>query len=153
MAGGWNTRNRNAPMKPMTRRDFFERITDGIYGTALTTLLAGDLYGSTAMLSRNDLPEGHRRIYDLKPRSPHSPPKAKAVIQLFMNGGPSQVDLFDPKPMLDKHDGEPYFDKLAADLTGPEGAGGLMRSPFIFKQHGKAGIWVSDLMPHLVLLC
>jgi hypothetical protein len=85
----------------------------------------------------------------MKPRAPHFAPKAKSVIQLFMNGGPSQMDLFDPKPVLDKHHGEPYFDKLAADLTGPEQAGGLMRSPFKFAQHGKAGIWVSDLMPHL----
>jgi hypothetical protein len=66
-----------------------------------------------------------------------------------MNGGPSQMDLFDPKPMLDKHHGEPYFDNLAADLTGPENAGGLLRSPFQFKQHGKSGTWVSELMPHL----
>jgi hypothetical protein len=66
-----------------------------------------------------------------------------------MNGGPSQVDLFDPKPMLDKHHGESYFDKVAADLTGPEQAGAIMRSPFKFSQHGQSGIWVSDLMPHL----
>ena len=65
-----------------------------------------------------------------------------------MNGGPSQMDLFDPKPMLEKHHGEPYFDKVAADLTTPESAGGLMRSPFKFKQFGKSGAWVSDAMPH-----
>jgi Protein of unknown function (DUF1501) len=125
-----------------TRRDFFTRVADGICGVALTSLLSKDLYGAEAA------PEV-RRIYDLKPRAPHFAPKAKSVIQLFMNGGPSQMDLFDPKPVLDKHHGEPYFDKLAADLTGPEQAGGLMRSPFKFAQHGKGGIWVSDLMPHL----
>ncbi len=65
-----------------------------------------------------------------------------------MNGGPSQMDLFDPKPMLEKHHGQPYFDKVAADLTTPESAGGLMRSPFKFKQFGKSGAWVSDAMPH-----
>ncbi|HWB98207.1 MAG TPA: DUF1501 domain-containing protein, partial [Bryobacteraceae bacterium] len=96
-----------------------------------------------------DLPDGHRRVYDLKPRAPHFEPKAKAMIHLFMNGGPSQMDLFDPKPMLDKHHGESYFDKVAADLTGPEAAGGLMRSPFKFAQHGKSGMWVSEVMPHL----
>ena len=88
-------------------------------------------------------------MYDLKPRAPHFAPKAKAVIHLFMNGGPSQMDLFDPKPVLDKHHGEAYFDKVAADVTGPEQAGGLMRSPFKFAQHGKSGMWVSDVMPHL----
>ncbi len=136
----------------MTRRGFFERVTDGIYGTALATVLSHDLYGGLGPLAPDaseELPQGHRRLYDLKPRPPHFAPKAKAVIQLFMNGGPSHVDLFDPKPMLDKHHGEPYFDKVAADLTGPEQAGGLLRTPFTFKQYGKSGIWVSDLLPHL----
>lgn len=140
------------PGVKISRRGFFDRITDGIYGTALATLLAGDLYGGSGSLApdiSDTLPPGHRTIYDLKPRPPHFPPKAKAVIQLFMNGGPSQVDTFDPKPMLEKHHGESYFDKLAADLTGPEQAGGIMRSPFTFKQHGQSGIWVSDLMPCL----
>src|SRR5207302_7188433 len=132
----------------ITRRGFFERFSDGVCGTAFATLLNRDLYGAT-LESPDGLPEGHRRIYDLKPRAPHFPPKAKAVIHLFMNGGPSQMDLFDPKPILDKHDGEPYFEKVAADLTGPEQAGGLLRSPFKFAQHGKCGMWISDLMPHL----
>ncbi len=132
----------------LTRRSFFERFSDGIGGTALATLLARDLYGAT-LDSAGGLPEGHRRMYDLKPRQPHFPPRAKAVIHLFMNGGPSQMDLFDPKPVLDKHNGEAYFDKVAADLTGPEQAGGLMRSPFKFAQYGKSGIWISELMPHL----
>jgi hypothetical protein len=65
-----------------------------------------------------------------------------------MNGGPSQMDLFDPKPVLDKHHGEPYFDKVAADLTTPEQVGGLMRSPFKFAQYGKSGMWISEVMPH-----
>src|SRR6185503_17357224 len=68
---------------------------------------------------------------------------------LFMNGGPSPMDLLDPKLSLDKHHGDSYFDKVAADLTGPEQAGGIMRSPFKFAQYGKSGIWVSEVMPHL----
>jgi len=111
----------------LSRRAFFDRVSDGLYGAALATLLSRDLYGSTV---ESEQPDGHRPVYDLKPRAPQFPPKAKSVIQLFMNGGPSQMDLFDPKPMLDKHHGEPYFDKLAADLTTPEQSGGLMRSPF-----------------------
>jgi uncharacterized protein DUF1501 len=130
-----------------SRRAFFERVSDGLCGTALTTLLSRDLYG--AVDTNSDLPEGHRRIYDLKPRPPQFEPKAKSVIHLFMNGGPSQMDLFDPKPMLDKHHGEAYFDKVAADLTTPEQMGGLMRSPFKFAQYGKSGVWISDAMPHL----
>src|SRR5262245_52415258 len=125
----------------LNRRSFFHRISGGLHGVALASLLSREVYGATL--------EGTRRSYDLKPRAPHFPPKATSVIQLFMHGGPSQMDLFDPKPMLDKHHGEPYFDKVAADLTGPEGAGGILRSPFQFAQHGQSGAWISDVMPHL----
>jgi hypothetical protein len=125
----------------LSRRGFFHRISDGLHGVALASLLSRDVYGATL--------EGARRSYDLKPRSPHFEAKATSVIQLFMHGGPSQMDLLDPKPMLDKHHGEPYFDKVAEDLTGPEGAGGILRSPFRFAQHGQSGIWMSDVMPHL----
>jgi hypothetical protein len=59
------------------------------------------------------------------------------------------MDLFDPKPALDKHNGEAYFDKVAGDVTSPAQAGGLMRSPFHFAQYGKSGMWVSELMPNL----
>src|SRR5436190_15320266 len=135
-------------MNRLTRRGFFETFSDGICGAGLATLLSRDLYGAT-LEGADGLPDGHRRMYDLKPRPPHFAPKAKAVIHLFMNGGPSQMDLFDPKPMLDKHHGEPYFDKVAADLTGPEGAGGILRSPFQFAQHGQSGAWISSVMPHL----
>ena len=84
------------------------------------------------------------RVHDLKPRPPHFPAKAKAVIHLFMNGGPSQMDLFDPKPMLDKHHGEPYFDKIAGEIEFIKDAGALMRSPFKFARHGQCGAWVSE---------
>ena len=134
--------NRSKP----SRREFFDRVSDGLYGAALATLLSRDVYGAT---ESGDQQDGRRLMYDLKPRSPHFEPKAKSVIHLFMNGGPSQMDLFDPKPMLDKHHGESYFDKVAADLTTPEQSGGLMRSPFKFAQYGKSGAWVSDALPHL----
>lgn len=145
-------RNKSFTDRGISRRSFFERVVDGIGGAALATLLRDDLYGDSRLSATEGLkedPSGHRRIYDLKPRPPHFEPKAKSVIQLFMNGGPSQVDLFDPKPMLDKHHGEPYFDKLAGDVTSPEQVGGLLRSPFKFQQYGQSGIWMSDLMPHL----
>lgn len=134
-----------------TRRGFFNRISDGIYGAALATLLSGDVYGSLSPLMATetdaDLPEGHRRVYALKPRSPHFPPKAKAVIHLYMNGGPSHVDLFDPKSTLDRHSGETY--ETAGGEADVDHTGKLLRSPFTFKQHGKSGIWVSELMPGL----
>ncbi len=139
------------PAATLSRRNFFQRAADGVHGAALAYLLSRDLFGADTLLAaeHEQRQPGKRRIYDLKPRQPHFAPKAKAVIQLFMNGGPSQVDLFDPKPMLDKHHGEPYFDKIAADVSSPQAAGGLLRSPFKFAQHGQSGAWVSEVMPHI----
>jgi hypothetical protein len=137
--------------REITRRGFFDRVCDGIYGTALATLLSADVYGSLNPLMAagidSDMPEGHRRIYDLKPRHTHFPAKAKAVIHLYMNGGPSQVDLFDPKTTLEKHDGETH--ETSGGVADVDHSGKLMRSPFTFKQYGKAGVWVSELMPNV----
>src|SRR5260370_28362081 len=74
------------------------------------------------------------------------PQRVKRVIFLFMNGGLSQVDSFDPKPMLDKYDGQP----LPGETPQHERkTGGLMKSPFAFKKYGKSGIEVSELFPHV----
>jgi hypothetical protein len=126
----------------LTRRGFFTRVAGGIHGAALAYLLARDGYGVSAA------GQG-RPLQDLKPRPPHFPAKARAVIHLFMNGGPSQMDLFDPKPMLDKHHGKPYFDRIAGEIENIGSAGALMRSPFKFARHGRCGMWVSDVLPHL----
>jgi hypothetical protein len=128
----------------LTRRGFFHRMSGGIAGAALTYLLGRDLGGVRAWAN-----EAGAAPSDLRPRAPHFPAKAKSVIHLFMNGGPSQMDLFDPKPMLDKHHGEPYFDKIAGEVEFIKDAGALMRSPFQFAQHGQCGAWVSEVMPHL----
>ena len=77
----------------------------------------------------------------LAPKAPHFPAKAKRVIFLFLNGGMSHIDTFDPKPMLIKHDGQP--------LPGPKiqtdrASGNLMRSPFEFRKHGQSGTEVSE---------
>ena len=126
----------------LNRRGFFQRMSGGIAGAALTYLLGQDL-GWGAAEGPGDPPS------DLRPRAPHFPAKAKSVIHLFMNGGPSQMDLFDPKPMLDKHHGEAYFDKIAGEVEFIKDAGALMRSPFRFAQYGQCGAWVSEAMPHL----
>jgi hypothetical protein len=126
-----------------TRRGFFDRVAGGILGAALTSLLSRDLYGETPSAA------GRRGPNDLKPRAPHFEPRARAVIHLFMNGGPSQMDLFDPKPILAKHHGTAYFSKIAGDVENVRDAGMLMRSPFRFAQHGGSGLWVSEAMPHL----
>ena len=85
----------------------------------------------------------------LAAKPPHFKPKAKAVIWLFMNGGPSQVDTWDYKPALAKRDGQPLegFDPKTGffqDSVGP-----LMKSPFEWAQHGQSGTWVSEIFPHM----
>ena len=126
----------------LTRRGMFQRMSGGICAAAIAHLMGGDSPLQAAQ-------DAGVPFQDLKPRAPHFPPKATSVIHLFMNGGPSQMDLFDPKPMLDKHHGQSYFDKIAGEVENPQSAGALMRSPFAFKQRGQSGMWISDAMPHL----
>ena len=143
-------RDRNAEppgvRKPgVSRRDFFSRVGDGLYGASLAYLFGRDLVlpepAQAAMRSGG--------VYDLKPRLPDFEPQAKAVIHLFMNGGPSQVDLFDPKPLLQKYAGQPPSRELANDIEFIDEAGGMMPSPFRFAKHGDSGIEISELLPHL----
>lgn len=77
------------------------------------------------------------------------PARAKHVIHIFLNGGLSHVDTFDPKPTLDKYDGKPY---PGGDLKTERKTGALMRSPFSFSRHGQSGLPVSELFPHLAKL-
>src|SRR5579872_1336890 len=82
----------------------------------------------------------------LAPKAPHFPPKAKRVIFLFLNGGMSHVDTFDPKPMLTKYDGQPMpGPKIQTDRA----SGNLMRSPFEFRKCGQSGIEVSEIFPRV----
>src|SRR5262245_37644957 len=75
------------------------------------------------------------------------PQRVKRVIFLFMNGGMSQVDTFDRKPMLDKYDGQPLPAGMTFKSERPTGA--LMKSPFTFKKYGECGVEISELWPHL----
>jgi len=95
--------------RSMNRRHFFGQMSDGIYGIALTKLLSFDLFGSSDV-AENKMFKLNRsgQRYDVKAKKPHFEGKAKSVILLFMNGAPSPMDLLDPKPMLDKHHGEPF---------------------------------------------
>ncbi|APZ91658.1 DUF1501 domain-containing protein [Fuerstiella marisgermanici] len=79
-------------------------------------------------------------------RGPHFAPKAKRVIHLFMNGGPFQADLFDPKPALKKYEGQR---PASADLATERPTGGLLPSPFRFRNCGESGLPVSELLPQL----
>jgi hypothetical protein len=127
-----------------SRRQFFHSMSTGMYGGALAYLLGRDLSADSTALA--DAPT------DSRPRPPQAAGRARSVIHLFMQGGPSQMDLFDPKPALDKHHGEAYFDKIAGEVEFIKDAGALMRSPFKFARHGQCGAWVSEVMPRFAAL-
>ena len=135
------------------RREFLFRSGGGISGLALAYLL--DRQG---LLSAGQLAPGGQDGCDAAavgvnpyaPKPPHFKPRATAVISLFMGGGWSQVDTFDPKPALAKYAGEPIDGKVQGDVIVRQGfPGPLMPSPFSFRKYGQSGIEVSELFPHL----
>lgn len=115
---------------PAGRRDFLGQLSTGLGGIALASLL------------RNDACAG--------PLTPHHAPRAKRVIQLFMNGGASQCDLFDYKPQLIARHGQKFDPgggaRVEASISVP---GAVMKSPFEWARHGQCGRWVSSVLPHL----
>lgn len=127
----------------MKRRDFFARTSDGILGAALAHLFADDLLASGG--SHKPGPP-----YNLESKNGHHPAKARSVIQLFMNGGPSQMDLFDPKPLLRKYDGQPFpGDIEEIGNSNPTDIGVVMGGQYEFKRRGQSGMWMADPLPHL----
>jgi hypothetical protein len=123
-----------------TRRDFLWQAGGGLGGLALSWLLARDGYAATGKPSANPLAA----------RPPHFRARARSVIFLFMVGGPSHIDLFDPKPELKKRHGQPLpesFGKPVSQFT--RGDTPLLASRRTFARHGRSGLEVSDLMPHL----
>jgi hypothetical protein len=122
-----------------TRRSFFQECAGGIGIIALAELMARE--------GRAAAPE----INPLAPKKPHFAPKAKNVIFMFMEGGPSQLDLFDPKPELQKWSGKPLPPSLTKDLhlafTKPNAA--VLASPRTFQPYGKCGMQFSDYIPHI----
>src|SRR5436309_7932277 len=120
---------------PLSRRDMLRRVGAGFGCLGLASVLAKPQAASAAAATN-----------PLAPKSPHFAARATRVIFLFMNGGPSHVDTFDPKPMLGKHHGErpPDSVKRARNLGGT-----LMGSPFAFAPAGRSGIEVSELYPEV----
>jgi len=106
-------------------------------GTGFGMLGLAGLLSSEGSLATAAEPTGA-----LAPKGPHYRAKAKQVVHLFMNGGPSQVDTFDPKPMLDKYHGQPL---PTSNLRTERKTGAAMRSPFKFAKYGQSGIEVSEL--------
>jgi hypothetical protein len=134
---------------PLSRRDMLLRCANGFGAVALTALL--DDRALTALLDDRAFgaapPGPARAAGPLAPRPPHYPAKARSVIFLFMDGGPSQVDTFDPKPRLDREHGQPIQAKV--EPTQFNNVGRVLKSPWKFRNYGGSGTPVSDLFPHV----
>src|SRR5262245_823999 len=130
-------------LTPATRRAFLSRTAAGVGFFALADLLARD-----GLLAADGPPKpGENPPPSLAAKAPHFAPKAKAVISLFMHGGPSHVDLFDPKPELTKHHGQEYKGDVNYSFVN-RASKKLFGSPWKFAKHGKCGTEVSELLPH-----
>lgn len=128
---------RHSPIQSLTRRELLSRGANGFGALAMWSMLAEQ--------SRADAP---RRTDPLAPREPHHKPRAKSVIFLYMDGGPSQMDTFDPKPRLDREHGQPIqLEKIPT--TQFQNVGKVLKSPWKFGQYGESGLWISDLFPEL----
>ena len=126
----------------MNRRHFLSRLSIGLGSVALGSLLVPDLFR-----------RGEEGVDAAMAGLPHFAPKAKRVIYLFQNGAPSQLDLFDYKPMLNKMQGEdlPESIRMGQRLTGMTSGQSkfpLAGSIFKFDQYGESRAWISELLPH-----
>lgn len=125
----------------LPRRDFLSRFGAGLGAIALNWLMQRDLQGADA-----------RAVSPLAAKPAHFFGKAKSVIFMFMVGGPSPLDLFDPKPELEKWRGKPLPESIGRPMSQfTKGNEALLPSTRAFRRHGQSGMWLSDLMPHLAL--
>ncbi len=120
-------------MTPMNRRDFLNRCGMGMGSLGLSPFLSEIMQAGE-----------RRQLNPLSPGKTHFGAKAKRVIHIFANGGPSQVDSFDYKPALEKWHGK---NLPGEHLKTERKTGTAMQSPFAFQQHGQSGLWISDLFP------
>jgi hypothetical protein len=121
--------------RPVTRRDMLLRCANGFGAVALATLLADEARGNLGAGSHLG--------------SLHHPARARSVIFLYMDGGPSQVDTFDYKPLLAKYHGQDPHAVFRVEPTQFNAVGRVMASPWKFHRHGQSGLWVSELFPHV----
>jgi len=131
----------NFMQRPLSRREMLGICKGGFGALAFTGLFGGLPFGCTRPKSIVSEPE----LYT----GPHYLPKAKNVIFLYMDGGVSQVDSFDPKPRLAKENGEDPRKKFKVDATQFDNVGKILKSPWEFKQYGECGMPVSSLFPHI----
>jgi hypothetical protein len=126
---------------PLSRREMLLRASNGFGAVALAAMLADEAHGDTGQPSK---------AHPLAPRTGHHAAKARSVIFLYMDGGPSQVDTFDPKPRLAREDGQPIKMKHPPTQFIPhDSPPKVLASPWKFHPHGQCGTPVSELFPHV----
>ena len=127
-----------------SRRDFLTRNALGIGGVALSWMLS---HQQTRASDKPHIPrKGHS--FDLLARASHHAPQAKAMISLFMHGGPSHIDLLDPKPALSKRSGKEFDGDIAYSSIN-RASKKLFGTPWKFQKHGESGTEISELLPHI----
>jgi hypothetical protein len=126
--------------RPTSRREMLTRCAGGFGAVALAALARDRAFAGGDATPSALGKAGH---------GTHHPPRAKHVIFLYMDGGPSQIDTFDPKPMLDKFNGKDPAELFKVEPTQFNNNGTVLASPWKFKQYGQSGIPVSDLFPHV----
>lgn len=126
--------------QPASRREMLRRCASGFGAVALAALQNDSSFATTDPSAAELGAAGH---------GPHHQVRAKNVIFLYMDGGPSQIDTFDPKPMLDKYNGKDPGQLFNVEPTQFNNNGTVLASPWKFKQYGESGIPVSDLFPHI----
>ena len=126
-----------------SRRHFLQQQAFGLSGIALAWLM-----NEEGLLAAPPKPATQPLTYDLLPKPPSHPPQAKAMISMFMQGGPSHHDLFDPKPELQKRHLENFPGEIKYD-NAAEASAKLFASPWKFSKHGQCGMELSELLPHL----
>ncbi len=127
---------------PSTRRELLTNTAMGVGGIALAYLLQHD----NLLATPPSIPRGPVS-FDLKPKSAHHAPRAGAMISMFMHGGPSHMDLTDPKPELTKYNGTEYAEDVGFSFVN-RATKTLLGSPFKFQKHGESGTELSELLPH-----
>jgi hypothetical protein len=133
-----------------SRRDFLTGSASGIGLTALASMLGEQGLLATPSSDLSTPPD--RREDPLAPRPPHFEPRAKACICIYLEGGPSQMDLFDPKPELNTLDGQPLPESFTENVRFAfiqKESATVMGSPRVFRRRGECGMELSDLLPHL----
>jgi hypothetical protein len=128
--------------RPWTRRQLLAQAASGFGAVALAALADDPAYGAVPATTKTTRDEHN----PLAPKPTHHAPRARNIIFLYMDGGPSQIDTFDPKPQLAREHGQPFKGKIQP--TQFDNVGTVLKCPWKFRHYGQSGLPVSDLLPH-----